>query len=62
MSGSAQCRRVSDNCEAQARLLRLLDEALGLVDSLAIPPEIGARLQEVVDLTARFFRSDRPES
>lgn len=33
------------------RLLRLLDEALTLVDALALPPEIGARLQEVIDTT-----------
>lgn len=38
--------------EGREQLLRLLREALELVDSLAFaPPEIGARLQEVIDLT-----------
>ena len=36
--------------EGREQLLRLLNEALGLADTLALPPEIGARIQEVIDL------------
>ena len=32
-----------------ARLTTMLDESLTLVDALGLPPEIGARLQEVID-------------
>lgn len=36
--------------EGKEQLLQLLNEALGLADALALPPEIGARIQEVIDL------------
>jgi hypothetical protein len=36
--------------EGREQLLRLLNEALNLADALTFPPEIGARIQEVIDL------------
>ena len=50
MSGCAECRQLPEWFQEKEQLLRLLNEALGLVDSLALPLEIGARLQEVIDL------------
>ncbi len=35
--------------ESVGRALALLQEALEIVDSIGAPPEIGARLQEVID-------------
>lgn len=40
-----------ERCENKRRFRNLLDEALALADLLSLPPEIGARLQEVIDLT-----------
>lgn len=34
------------------RVGALLSDALALIDALALPPEIGARLQEVIDAVA----------
>lgn len=36
---------------AKDRLRQLLGDALSLVDEVNFPPEIGAKLQEVIDLT-----------
>lgn len=36
--------------EGREQLLQLLSEALGIADALELPPEIGARIQEVIDL------------
>ena len=36
------------------RLNALLSDSLALADALALPPEIGARLQEVVDAVATY--------
>jgi len=36
--------------ENEQRLRLFLNDALHLADSLELPPEIGARLQEVIDL------------
>ena len=36
--------------EGKEQLLQLLNEALAVADALALPPEIGARIQEVIDL------------
>ena len=36
--------------EGKEQLLQLLGDALALADALALPPEIGARIQEVIDL------------
>lgn len=43
----AKARKVE---EGRERLLQLLKDALSLADSLELPPEIGARIQEVIDL------------
>lgn len=43
----AQVEKVEGGKE---QLLQLLNEALALADALALPPEIGARIQEVIDL------------
>jgi hypothetical protein len=40
-----------DMIESKEQFKQLLDEALNLADALALPPEIGAKLQEVIDLT-----------
>lgn len=45
------------NCEGAQRFQQLLAEALALADSLEFPPEIGARLQEVIDLSKSVFNS-----
>jgi hypothetical protein len=36
------------------RALALLQEALDIVDSVNAPPEIGARIQEVIDALAQL--------
>jgi hypothetical protein len=43
---SPKARSVEDGKD---QLMRLLNEALNLADELALPPEIGARIQEVID-------------
>jgi hypothetical protein len=43
-----------DEATAARQLLSLLSGALMLVDELAYPPEIGARLQEVIDQVQNF--------
>ena len=40
----------ADACVAEEQLKAHLVAALDIADELAIPPEIGARLQEVIDL------------
>jgi len=51
MSGVPRTCASFDGCERKQHLCHLLDEALELIDSLGLPSEIGARLQEVIDLT-----------
>lgn len=46
--------------EGKEQLLQLLNEALGLADALALPPEIGARIQEVIDLADGHCHSVDP--
>jgi hypothetical protein len=46
--------------EGREQLLQLLNEALGLADALALPPEIGARIQEVIDLADGYCHSVDP--
>jgi hypothetical protein len=41
------------------RFMRLLNEALGLADALGLAPEIGARLQEVIDLAETSAAPER---
>ena len=48
--------------KAETHLHQLLNEALGLVDDLGLPPEIGARLQEVIDLVEGYFGFDAAAS
>jgi hypothetical protein len=43
--------------EGREQLRQLLNEALGLADALALPPEVGARIQEVIDLADGYCRS-----
>ena len=46
--------------EGREQLLQLLNEALGVADDLALPPEIGARIQEVIDLADGYCHSVDP--
>jgi hypothetical protein len=46
--------------EGTKQLHRLLKDALDLVDQLRLPPQIGARLQEVIDLAAGCFETGQP--
>jgi hypothetical protein len=46
--------------EGREQLLQLLNEALGLADALALPPEIGARIQEVIDIADGYRHSRNP--
>lgn len=53
----AQARKLA---EGREQLLQLLNEALGLADALTLPPEIGARIQEVIDLADGSYHSADP--
>ncbi len=50
MSQNANCRHAPAGGEGEQQLRRLLTEALHLADRLVLPPEIGARIQEVLEL------------
>lgn len=50
MSQCSVCPEGPDSDGGKQELIRLLAGALNLADSLAMPAEIGARLQEVIDL------------
>jgi hypothetical protein len=50
MSQSTVSPLTENVVDGKEQLLRLLNEALGLADTLSLPPEIGARIQEVIDL------------
>ncbi len=43
--------------ESVGRVLALLQEVLDIVDGLSAPPEIGARVQELIDLVEQHQRS-----
>ena len=60
MSGFAESRQASDGRDGKAQLVRLLSEALELADSLALPHEIGARLQETIDLVGSCGNREVP--
>jgi hypothetical protein len=47
-----------DVIESKQQFRQLLNEALNLADALSLPAEIGARLQEVIDLTDNGFGSE----
>jgi hypothetical protein len=47
-----------DPIESKQQFRQLLNEALNLADALSLPAEIGARLQEVIDLTDNGFGSE----
>jgi hypothetical protein len=47
-----------DVAESKQQFRQLLNEALDLADALSLPAEIGARLQEVIDLTDNGFGSE----
>jgi hypothetical protein len=51
MSQRVPCPQLPDAGEGKQELQRILNDALNLADSLDFPPEIGARIQEVIDLT-----------
>jgi hypothetical protein len=51
MSHPSACPQSPRNGDEKQRFLCLLNQALNMADSLALPPEVGARLQEVIDLT-----------
>ena len=61
MSQRVNCPQSPDPEEGRHYLQQLLNEALGLVDDLGLSPEIGARLQEVIDLVEEYFSLD-PEA
>jgi len=46
--------------EGREQLLQLLNDALSLADTLVLPPEIGARIQEVIDLADGYHQSVDP--
>jgi hypothetical protein len=47
-----------DAMESKQQFRQLLNEALNLADALSLPAEIGARLQEVIDLADNGFGSE----
>jgi hypothetical protein len=56
LGGNGMSQRVvspetPDVIESKQQFRQLLNEALNLADALSLPAEIGARLQEVIDLT-----------
>jgi hypothetical protein len=51
MSQRVAYPQTADLSEGKRRFQELLKEALNLADELALPAEIGAKLQEVIDLT-----------
>jgi hypothetical protein len=57
MGKSAAFRGPPDGREARQQFVFLLNEALQMSDALSAPPEIGARLQEVVNLAESWSRS-----
>lgn len=53
VSVMSQCTagtRSPDFSESKHQLHQLLGDALALIDSMNLPAEVGARLQEVIDL------------
>ena len=50
MSQCTAGTRSPDFSDGKHRLQQLLSDALALLDSMELPAEIGARLQEVIDL------------
>ena len=60
MSNNGSGRDAQNRRERKLRLVRLLHEALDLADSLGLSPEVGARLQEVIDLTEASSGTDLP--
>jgi hypothetical protein len=57
MSNRESCPEEPDSYADIEELMKLLSEALGLADRMELPPEIGARLQEVIDLAENCGRS-----
>ena len=49
-SHCVESRQASDGRDGKAQLVRLLSEALELADTLALSHEVGARIQESIDL------------
>jgi hypothetical protein len=56
MSQVTSCSDASVDADLQSRLGALLRDALDLIDAMSLPPEIGARFQEVIDMTESHFR------
>jgi hypothetical protein len=57
MSQRSVCPQGADIVDGKQRFMGLLNQALDLADALELPPEIGARLQEIIDLAGH-----QPES
>lgn len=60
MSQRVTCPHASNEHKTKVRLKHLLEEALSIVDALALPAEVGARLQEVIDLAEGSPDRDDP--
>jgi hypothetical protein len=61
MAHRETCSEDLDAHAATEEFKRLLNEALELADRMELPPEIGARLQEVIDL-AQTCLGDSPQT
>lgn len=59
MSNTESCPEEPDSHVHIEDLTRLLSEALRLADQMELPPEIGARLQEVIDLAESCMSPER---
>lgn len=60
MSGCSSLANINAESELKAEFLRLLGEALNLADRAHFSPEIGARLQEVLDLADELLGAGSP--
>jgi hypothetical protein len=58
MTQDSTCPQKGPAADGRDRFIGLLSEALALADSLPLPPEIGARLQELLYLTAQVYRNE----
>jgi hypothetical protein len=62
MSQGANCPRSAGAEDGGRQLQKVLNEALDLADSFDLAPEIGARLQEIIDLVQNRYGLDRTAS
>ncbi|HSR00761.1 MAG TPA: hypothetical protein VLM36_12710 [Sphingomicrobium sp.] len=59
MSQHGNCWQSPAAGEGKQQLQQLLTEALDLADRLVLPAEIGARIQEVIDLAEHCLGPER---